>query len=146
MTVFKEWSDELKRLSPTTDDLVLLLQKSLERASLALKETPQQLEVLRKNRVVDAGGKAFIYFLEGIVHFIEKGRLLPVSPQKKLLHLEKEAVHGGKEQYCAECCVRKSNLDRLGLVVKLNSLGQDLIFHSSLNFAKIHIKTGNPEE
>ena len=146
LTVFKEWSDELKRLSPTTDDLVLLLQKSLERASLALKETPQQLEVLRKNRVVDAGGKAFIYFLEGIVHFIEKGRLLPVSPQKKLLHLEKEAVHGGKEQYCAECCVRKSNLDRLGLVVKLNSLGQDLIFHSSLNFAKIHIKTGNPEE
>jgi DegV family protein with EDD domain len=146
LTVFKEWADELKKLSLTIDDFVLLLQKSLKKAFSALKKTPQQLEILRKNRVVDAGGKAFVYFLKGIVRFIEKGRLLPVASQKKLPHLVKEAVHEEKEQYCAECCIWRSNLDRLGLVKKLNSLGQDLIFHSSLNFAKIHIKTGNPEE
>jgi DegV family protein with EDD domain len=146
LTVFKEWSDELKKLSLSIDDFVLLLQRSLKRAFSALKKTPQQLEILRKNRVVDAGGKAFVYFLEGIVRFINKGRLLPVSSQKKLPYLVKEAVQEEKEQYCAECCIRRSNLDRLGLVKKLNSLGQDLLFHSSLNFAKIHIRTRNPEE
>lgn len=146
LTVFKEWSDELKKMSPTTDDFVLFLRRSLDRASVALKETPQQLEILRKNRVVDAGGKAFIYFLKGIIHFIEKGRLQPVLSRKKQLHIEKKAVYEEKAQFCAECSVRKANLDRSGLIEKLNSLGHGLIFHGSSNFAKIHIKTGNPEE
>ncbi len=146
LTVFKKWSDEIKRISSTIDDFVSLLRKSLNRAYLALKETPQQLEVLRKYRVVDAGGKAFIYFLEGIVRFIEKGKLQPVSLQKIQPALEKRAVFEEGAQNCAECCVRKTSLDRLALIEKLNSLGQDLIFHGSSNFAKIHIRAEDPEE
>ncbi|UCC41296.1 MAG: DegV family EDD domain-containing protein [Candidatus Aminicenantes bacterium] len=146
LTVFREWADELEILSSTTNDFVLLLRKSLERALLALKETPQQLEILRKHKVVDAGGKAFIYFLEGIVHFIEKGKLQPVSPQKNQIYIEEKVAPEEKPQFCAECCVRKTNLDRPGLIEKMNSLGENLIFHGSSNFAKFHVMTGNPEE
>lgn len=147
LSVLKEWADEVRKLSLTTNDFVLLLRKSLKRAISALMETPQKLEILKKYKVVDAGGKAFIHFLEGIIHYIEKGELQPIHSLKKQFQPKRIAEYPEKEaQFCAECCVRRRNLDRPGLIEKLNSLGQDLIFHGNLNFAKIHIKTSNPEE
>ncbi|MFB0564401.1 MAG: DegV family protein [Candidatus Aminicenantaceae bacterium] len=146
LTVFKEWSDEIRSLSQRTNDFVPLLKNSHEKAQLALKETQHQLEVLKKHKVVDAGGKAFTYFLEGIIHFIEKGKLQRISPQRKQLRIKRKAEDKVKKaQFCAECCVRRENLDRLQLIEKLNTLGTDLIFYSSLHFAKIHINTNNPE-
>ena len=121
LSVFKEWSDEVKKLSSTTHDFVVLLRKSLQRAASALRKTPQQLEILRKNKVVDAGGKAFLYFLKGIQRYIEKGKLEPVSALKKLTASEsKAAAIEKKAQFCAECCVRKEYLDRRNLIEKLN--------------------------
>lgn len=147
LSVFKEWSDEVNKLTLITDDFVLLLRESFKRAASALAKTTQQLEILKKHKVVDAGGQAFIYFLEGIIHYIEEGKLQPLSIQKKQVLLKKEKVAvAEKDQFCAECCVRRANLDRPSLIEKLNSLGQDLIFYSSLNFAKIHIRTSIPEE
>lgn len=147
LSVFKAWSDEVKNISSTTTDFVLLLKKSLERASSALAYTPHQLEILRKNKVVDAGGQAFIYFLEGVIRFIKKGKLHSLLSQKKQIHIKTKAADTIKKaQFCAECCVRRENLERQDLIKRLNSLGQDLIFYGSLNFAKIHINTNNPEE
>lgn len=146
LSVFKEWSDEVKKLSSATKDFVQLLKKSLKRANSALMETPQQLEVLRKHKVVDAGGKAFIHFLEGIIHYIKKGELQTFFPAGKEQHKRKDVYKTKEAQFCAECCVRRKNLDRPRLIEKLNSLGQDLIFYSSSGFAKIHIRTNNTEE
>lgn len=147
LSVFKEWSDEVDKLTLETDDFVFMLRNSFNRAVSVLAKTTQQLEILKKHKVVDAGGQAFIYFLEGIINFIEKGKLEPLSHKKKQMLLKKEkVVSEEKEQFCAECCVRRVNLDRPSLIEKLNSIGQDLIFFGSLNFAKIHIRTSNPEE
>jgi len=147
LTVMKEWSDELIKLAPVIDDYVTLFRESLKTAVTALEETPQKLEVLRKHNVVDAGGKAFVHFLEGLIFFIEKGERpsKPFEEKKIRVPLEKRGLE--KEvKFCAECCIRKKNLDRSRLIEKLNSLGQDLIFYGSLNFAKVHLKTNQPEE
>ena len=147
LTVMKEWSDELRKQAPAIDDYILLFRESLKTAVTALEETPQKLEVLRKHNVVDAGGKAFVHFLEGWIRFMEKGEYLSKPPKEKkiLVPLEKKGLEG-EVKFCAECCLRKKNLDRSRLIEKLNSLGQDLIFYGSLNFAKIHLKTNNPED
>jgi DegV family protein with EDD domain len=147
LTVMKEWSDELRKLTPTIDDYLTLFQESLKKAATALAETPKKLEVLRKHNVVDAGGKAFVHFLEGLIHFVEKGEHPRKPLQKKKIRVSLEKKHLEKEEkFCAECCVRKKNLDRSRLIERLNSLGRDLIFYGSLNFAKIHLKTDQPEE
>jgi len=150
LTVLKEWSEELKKLARKIDDFGLLFSESLKRAVSALKDTPNKLEILRKYNVVDAGGKAFVYFLEGIIHFMEKGEPLPGSSDKRKIQVsfkEKYPEDEKKEiRLCAECCVRRENLDRLNLIEKINSLGHDLIFYGSLNFAKIHLKTNRPDD
>ncbi len=147
LTVIKEWSDELKKQAPAIDDFIVLFRESLKTAAAALEETPQKLEVLRKHNVVDAGGKAFIHFLEGWIDFMEKGEY-PSKPfkEKKILAYVEKKEPKEEVKFCAECCLRGKNLDRSRLIEKLNSLGQDLIFYGSLNFAKIHLKTNSPEE
>jgi DegV family protein with EDD domain len=147
LTVMKEWSEELIKLAQTVDDYTILFQGSLKTAASALEETPQKLEVLRKHNVVDAGGKAFVHFLEGLIHFIEKGEHPRQSSEEKKIRVPLEKKDLEKElKSCAECCVHQENLDRSRLIEKLNSLGRDLIFYGSLNFAKVHLKTNQPEE
>jgi hypothetical protein len=147
LSVMRAWAEYIKESVSETDDFFVLLKKSYGKALSALKNTPDQLAVLKKNGVVDAGGKAFVYFLKGILDFIEKGVLTSVFREVK----EEVTEPGlkkreGQEKFCVECCVRNNNLDRLNLIKRLNSMGSDLIFYGSLDFAKIHIRTQNPKE
>jgi len=148
LTVMKEWSEEIIRLTQKIDDFAVLFRESLKRAVSSLEDTPNKLEILRKHNVVDAGGKAFVHFLEGIISFFEKGEFLCESPDKRKIppFLEEKEEKDVENRFCAECCVRKENLDRTGLIKELNLLGHKLIFYGSLNFAKIHINTDEPED
>jgi DegV family protein with EDD domain len=144
LTVLRSWSEEVGRLCMTTEDFVPLFKQARQKALIELHNTPHKLEVLKKNKVVDAGGKAWVLFLDGILNFIEEGVL------KKALRPKKSSmdVISKKKQiapYCAECCIRADKLDRLGLIKKLNEIGQDLIFYGSFHFAKIHLNTDHPE-
>lgn len=147
LSVFKAWKEEICFLSQETEDFVFFLKKSLERATKALSDTQHQLDVLQRHKVVDAGGKAFVLFLEGINRFIESDRskeiikkALRTRHESPLDHIKVQA------QYCVECCLHGKNLDRINLVKNLNNTGRDLIFYSSKDFAKIRISTNNPEE
>ncbi len=145
LTVLKAWSEEINRLSPSSKDFAQILEMSHQKALVALKETPEQLEILKKNRVVDAGGKAWVYFLKGILQYIKEGNLdrfkSKMEPPKKMIFQETRIT-----PYCAECCVKAKNLDRAGLIKKLSEIGQDLIFHGAAHFAKLHINVRDPEK
>lgn len=146
LSVIKAWTEDIKEKVSDTDDFFILLKESYKSAQSALKATPDQLAVLRKNGVVDAGGKAFVYFLKGIIDFMEKGALTSISKKVKDVFQDSGLQKPEEmEKFCVECCVRNLNLDRLNLARKLHSFGSDLIFYGSLNFAKIHICTHNPE-
>jgi DegV family protein with EDD domain len=145
LSVLKVWSEEVSRLSPLAKDFAQILVGSHQKALFALKNTPEQLEILKKNRVVDAGGKAWIYFLEGILHFIKKGKLYKFKGRA-----ESSRTIGCQERSvapcCAECCVKAKKLDRVGLIEKLSGISQELIFYGAAHFAKMHINTHDPEE
>jgi len=147
LSVMKAWSEHIKNLVSVTDDFHDLLKESYKEAVLALKKTPEQLDVLKKNGVEDAGGRAFVYLLEGILNYIEKGDI--TSGFKKARHV-KQALEAEKEsqpqRFCVECCVRNENLNRADLVKELNSLGSDLIFYGTIRFAKIHLRTHDPRK
>jgi DegV family protein with EDD domain len=145
LSVLRAWSEEVTRLSQETNDFVPILEYAYQSAVDALKRTPDQLEVLRANNVVDAGGKAFVYFLEGIQNFINTGKWERISEQRistnKIPSKERMAA-----PYCVECSVRAFDLNRMDLIKKLSAIGQDLIFYGAQHFAKFHLNAPNPED
>ncbi len=144
LSVLREWSEEASLISEKFQDFALMLEISYPNAVSVLKKTPDQLEVLKKNKVVDAGGKALVYFLEGILDLVEKGdvnRLYFGSEFSKVNYAQESIA----APYCVEFCVRAQNLDRRNLIQNVNGIGQDLIFYGAAHFAKLHINTNNPE-
>jgi dihydroxyacetone kinase-like predicted kinase len=67
LSVLRAWSHELAVGSARTEDFADALGDALQAARHALAETPRQLAVLARHRVVDAGGQGFVYFLEGVL-------------------------------------------------------------------------------
>ena len=65
LTVLRAWALEMTLRASHLHDFRELLDRALSAARTALAGTPDQLEVLRRNKVVDAGGQGLVYFLEG---------------------------------------------------------------------------------
>ena len=144
LTVLRAWSEEVNRQCSKTEDFVVLLKKANQKALSELQNTPNLLEVLKMNKVVDAGGKAWMLFLDGILKYIEKGNLKIVPPLKRST-VDMNSTKKQTAPFCAECCLKTDKLDRNNLIKKLNEIGQDLIFYGSSRLAKIHINTHDPE-
>ncbi len=64
--------------TPATDDVTLLtvLQAARDAAAEALARTPEQLPVLARAGVVDAGGSGFLLFIDAFLHVVD-GRTIP---------------------------------------------------------------------
>jgi hypothetical protein len=73
LSVLRVWSHELSVHSDRTEDFGEALSDALPAARHALAETPRQLAVLARHRVVDAGGQGFVYFLEGVLDWVRTG-------------------------------------------------------------------------
>jgi dihydroxyacetone kinase-like predicted kinase len=68
LSVLRAWVSDMSVRAPGLPDFRVLMDRALEAARVALAATPTQLEVLARNKVVDAGGQGFVYFLEGMLH------------------------------------------------------------------------------
>ncbi len=117
----------------------------------ALARTPEQLEVLRKAGVVDAGAKGFVTMVAGMAEFIVDGRVAPEPDVARTIQsqLSFEASAEGEEsafRYCTECIVAGSDIDRRKLRESLSRLGDSLVLAGTKRKAKIHIHTDDPEQ
>jgi DegV family protein with EDD domain len=146
LSVMDEWAKEIARISSRERDFVPILELSEKKALSALSETPNQLPVLKKNKVVDAGGKAFVYFLEGMLNLIRHGRPEQVKSTEPFARSRPIPAKEDAAPQCVECCIRATDLDRRDLLKKLRELGQDLIFYGAPHFVKFHINTHFPDQ
>ncbi|GAU08000.1 dihydroxyacetone kinase [Desulfoplanes formicivorans] len=155
LTVIREWSDRVRENCKKTTDFDELLRDSLDWAQKALDRTPEQLASLKKAGVVDAGAQGFVYMLEGIVTFMEKGDLAASrqNAQKQAsanLPLIGEDFFDDHEnspfRYCTECLVVGQGIDIRKLRTDLEGLGDSLIVAGSSTKAKVHIHTNHPAD
>jgi len=151
ITVMKDWADHLVKHAPQTPDFVELFKKSLSKANDSLAQTPDKLPILKKAGVVDAGAQGFVNILEGIVNFIENGRMKSLkviaSTTDKMRSFNLDKVDSGINfQFCAECLLEGSDLDLEIIKQKVNLLGDSLIIAGSIKRAHIHIHTDKPED
>lgn len=151
ITVMKDWAHYINQLAHKTPDFVELFKQSLKKARTSLLETPNKLAILKRAGVVDAGAEGFVNLLEGIVDFIEFGRLKTIKndEQNSLLHSrEKPLLHSRKKvkfRYCTECLIEGKDLDKTLIRQKLEGLGNSQVIAGSDEQIRVHIHTNQPD-
>ena len=72
-----------KAESMDEDDIATLWQAVVDAAQVALDNTPEQLPVLKKAGVVDAGGQGLVYIFTGMLSVFAKGVIVENEDEKK---------------------------------------------------------------
>jgi DegV family protein with EDD domain len=154
LSVIRDWAKSVEEKSKKTDDFSELFKESLQDAKVALAHTPDQMAMLKKAGVVDAGAEGFVTMLEGIYHFIESGRIsdikrtgLSETEEEELEpHLDEHTVDDITFQFCTECLLVGDNMDREAIREKITSFGDSLIVAGSNRKIKIHLHSNTPED
>ncbi len=161
LTVLKDWAQMVYRLGEECSDFTQILVSSLQEARDSLRQTPDQLKVLKDAEVVDAGAQGFVLFLEGVAGLLKTGRLksllLERRPGQQDLQaglpvtesLEPPAGPGGGEvalRYCSEALLTGKGMDHERIRGSVAHLGDSLILAGTPEKTKIHMHTDQPEE
>ncbi len=153
LTVIAEVSDAITAhvASVGGSEFPALMETALARADTALAETTNQLDVLRKAGVVDAGAKGFVELIRGMRDYIVHGEIAD-EPDLSVLSLDDSlpAMAGTGDdsefRFCTECIIDGTDIDRRKLRESLSSLGDSLLLAGTKRKAKVHIHVNDPEE
>lgn len=157
LTVIRAWADTIYTESLNTITMNELLSRGLKAARKALARTPEQLQVLKDNDVVDAGAMGFVSFLEGFEELQNKGPV-PLSVRKHLdsvdqpvsgLHVQ--SMHKRKYEalvyrYCTEILLDKVSAAPDQIKESLRVFGDSLIVAQGKTRVRIHIHTNSPAD
>ncbi|MCH8059029.1 MAG: DAK2 domain-containing protein, partial [Proteobacteria bacterium] len=130
-------------------DLSTVLHDAMPRVEIALANTTQQLDVLRKAGVVDAGAKGFFELFKGMSDYINYGTVVD-EPDLTAIHSNArdvaiiESGENCEYRYCTECIVTGTDIDRRKLREALAALGESLVLAGTKRKAKIHIHVNEP--
>lgn len=152
LSVIKEWSSHLVTNCKNYKDFPELLYDSLEHAKISVKSTTEKLADLKAAGVVDAGALGFVYLLEGIVDFLENGKIVKADAdffgKTEALGVAqaKVAVDSLEFQYCTEYLLKGKNIDRVAVRNAISNFGDSLIVAGLPECVKVHIHTNEPDK
>lgn len=150
LSVLRAWAMALEEHARSARDFSDLLAGALERARLALAETPRQLKVLAAHNVVDAGAQGFVYFLEGVSAMFTDRRAASwrrtgVSEQATFTPFA--AAHATASpafRYCSEALLEGRSLDRKWFAAMARPFGDSLVVAGGGSRLRLHIHTNEP--
>ena len=101
------------------------------------------------SRVVDAGGRGLLYFLEGFIDSLAQDKDIPLEEYKGKLampRLEKDeqAMVELDFQYCTELLIKGLALDEGDVKDHLAPLGDSMLVVGDENLLKVHIHSNHP--
>ncbi len=139
------------RVSEARDDgFATVLDSALDNVEEALAKTQEQLEVLRKAGVVDAGAKGFAELVRGFVEFVRDGIIAPAPDNSLLRSIEpvvelSESDNVSRYRFFTECIVTAGEIDRRKLREALADLGDSVVLAGTKRKARIHVHVDDPE-
>ena len=153
LSVIAAFAESITEQASTTPegDFRVLMDETLQRVEVTLANTPNQLDVLRKAGVVDAGAKGFVELVAGMTGYLRDGSEEPL-PDVTIAHdIEpavdaSEADNDSQYRFCTECIVTGPDINRRKLREKLSELGDSIVLAGTKRKAKIHIHVDEPEQ
>jgi DAK2 domain fusion protein YloV len=150
LTVSRDVAEEAERVAAETTNFQDLMRRVLDHGQTSLARTPELLPPLKESGVVDAGAKAFVLLLEGIVRFIEGDPIIPVEevPTYEVPYAAAEAEVAAERDFgfCTEVLVRGTALPSAAEVrTALRALGGSIVVLVSGDLLKVHVHTNTPD-
>ena len=150
LTVIKEWADYISNHYRSHKTFGELFEGAYQKAKQVLEDTPDMLEILKKNKVVDSGAKGFVFFLDGfnqvisgIIHGNDQSDKSKSSQPIETIGHE-DAFETPNYRYCTEVLLY-ANIDQKNQIEDLMAgLGDSGIVTGNNNIVKIHVHTNTP--
>lgn len=149
LTVAAQAADSAQLAAQTHPGGALVVaQAARTGAQEALLRTPEQLEVLSRAGVVDAGGQAFVLLLDVLVEVLGGPKaqpLEPVVPPTAQSQRPDESQGPAKVEYevmYAICGAQPSSLDDLR--AELSELGHSVVLVGDQSIAQVHVHLAEP--
>ena len=154
LTVAREASSAAQvQVASGNDDIILIMEATVNAASEAVANTPTLLAVLREAGVVDAGGQGLYTLLEGALRYL-KGEVeqmqfrkpqmiasnIPLTTRLPQMVAAEEVPYG----YCTEFLLKGEEFDPEKLRQRLKKKGESLIVVGDESTVRIHIHTLDP--
>lgn len=135
-------------VASTSSDIVKLMEEVCQHSKDMLNRTPEMLPVLKKAKVVDAGGMGLLVILNGMLEVL-KGNLNAEVTLKDVQEVKYTAAQeiSGEEikfGYCTEFIVLSDKVDINSFRTDLENYGDSIVAVSYEDIVKIHIHTNDP--
>ncbi len=148
ITLMQSWVNILESLKNATSSLKDLFVHAYDKLKLELAKTTDKLEVLKQNKVVDAGAQGFVHFIGGIIHALS-GKTVDKTEIKTIEideHEDFSSYDPNEPRYCTEAYLKDLTISKEALRDKLSQFGDSLIVASHESQARIHIHTNEPSK
>ena len=154
LTVIRKAAEAAEEIADIQDEPLKVCFAALQAAKQALAKTPEQLPVLNKAGVVDAGGQGLVLIFEGIQSVFENNAIVqPIDNEKKEeKQNDKSTVAAADEEikfgYCSEFLIEKEKSakekDPLKLRAYLESIGDCVVVVDDNDIIKVHVHSNCP--
>lgn len=151
LTVSRDVADAAERAAAETKNFEDLMRHVLDHGQTSLARTPELLAALQESGVVDAGAKAFVLLIEGIVRLIEGDPIVPAldAPVYEVPFAAAQAEVAADRDYgfCTEVLVRGDAFPASTEIrTALRKLGGSIVVMASGDLLKVHIHTDDPQQ
>lgn len=154
LTVVRKAAEAAEEIADIQEEPLEVCFAALQAAKQALAKTPEQLPVLKKAGVVDAGGQGLVLIFEGIQSVFENNAIVqPIDGEKKEeKQSDKSTVAAADEEikfgYCSEFLIEKEKSagekDPLKLRAYLESIGDCVVVVDDNDIIKVHVHSNCP--
>ncbi|MCT8976865.1 DAK2 domain-containing protein [Clostridium sp. CX1] len=135
-------------IKSTHTDVAELLEEVCQYSKSILNKTPEMLPVLKKAKVVDAGGMGLLIILQGMYEALKENMELVHIKEAKEPIAESAAKNLGEQDitygYCTEFFIRSSNSDIDRFKNELETMGDSMVVVNDEDIIKVHIHTDDP--
>lgn len=155
LTVVRKAAEAAEKSAESGSETIDVCEAALDAAEEALAKTPEQLPVLKKAGVVDAGGQGLVLILKGMGSVIKKGVMIEVEDGSGVTPVSthsKSTVASASSDiefgYCSEFLIEKSKSakakDPLSLRAYLESIGDCVVVVDDSDIIKVHVHSNEP--
>jgi hypothetical protein len=148
LTVLSDFARAVERaVQGGVRDFRPLFRDALEAARRSLEATREQLDMLRRANVVDAGALGFVELVAGMSEYFETG-VVPAADDLIEILRDDEAAAGTEQdlahRWCTECTINGQGIDRRRLREEACALGSSLVVAGTQSKVRLHLHLNEP--